>query len=162
METLNIEAIVLSAACPPAPVLDEAVWDKWIAKGVAREVHIAEFRLKAVKCVSIAVLLVVAEVWSHLGVFDPVSRFAVALTAIVVMARGIKEKNPIAIVVFAALAVLYNPILQVFAFSGSWQRALVILSAIPFLISLGFQKKSSSTLRAATGSSLDELWQQTR
>lgn len=44
-------------------------------------------------------------------------------------------------VLFAALALLYNPVAPVFSFSGDWQRALLIASAIPFGVSLTWRKQ---------------------
>jgi low affinity Fe/Cu permease len=41
--------------------------------------------------------------------------------------------------VFAALALLYNPVAPVFSFSGTWQRALVVATAIPFVTSLAWR-----------------------
>jgi len=38
--------------------------------------------------------------------------------------------------VFAAVALLYNPVAPVFSFSGDWPRALVLASALPFVASL--------------------------
>jgi len=42
--------------------------------------------------------------------------------------------------VFGALALLYNPVVPVFSFSGDWSRAMVAASAIPFVATLTGRK----------------------
>jgi hypothetical protein len=46
---------------------------------------------------------------------------------------------------FAGLALLYNPVLPVFSFSGGWQRVMVVASAAPFAALLAWRntKKES-------------------
>jgi hypothetical protein len=120
---------------PPAP-LDEAKWGAWVKKGRARERRNSAVRFTAVTWISLAGLAVVAGVWSHLGAYDVVTRFVVAVGAIVLMFHAIPAGHYALAAAFGALALLYNPIAPVFSFSGEWQRALVVVSAGPFIASL--------------------------
>src|SRR5581483_8946587 len=43
---------------------------------------------------------------------------------------------------FGLLAVVYNPLFAVFRFSGDWERVLVMATATPFIVSLGWRKSS--------------------
>jgi len=65
-----------------------------------------------------------------------VTRFLVATGAIMVMLQALTLRKYVFASVFAALMLLYNPVAPVFSFSGDWQRGLVAVSAIPFLMSL--------------------------
>ncbi len=121
---------------PPSKRLDEAVWQAWVEKGRARDRRNSAARLTAVKWVSLAGLVVVAGLWSLLGPYDVVTRFIVAAGAIVVMLHAIHAGHYALAAVFAAVAVLYNPVAPVFRFSGDWPRAVVLASAIPFVASL--------------------------
>ena len=121
---------------PLSKPLDEAVWQAWVEKGRAQERRSSAARLKAVKWVSLAGLLAVAGLWSHLAPYDVVVRFVVAAGAIVVMLHAIHGGHYAFAALFAALALLYNPLAPVFSFSGDWQRALVVASAAPFVASL--------------------------
>jgi hypothetical protein len=78
----------------------------------------------------------VAGLWSHLGPYDVVARFVVAAGAIAVMFHSIHAGRYALAAVFAALALLYNPVAPVFSFSGGWLRVVVLASALPFVASL--------------------------
>jgi len=41
--------------------------------------------------------------------------------------------------ILAALALLYYPVAPILTFSGDWQRALMVASTIPFIVSLGWR-----------------------
>lgn len=119
--------------------LDEAVWQAWVAKGRALEQRRSAARVKAAKLVSIAGLLAVAGLWSHLTSYEVVVRFIVAAAALVVMFAAFNTKQYVIAAVSAILVLLYNPLAQVFTFSGDWHRALVVASAVPFAVSLGWR-----------------------
>ena len=125
---------------PPLKASDEAVWQAWVAKGRARERQSNAARLKAVKWVSIAALLVTAGLWSQLTTYDVVVRFIVAAGAIVAMSNLFHARNYAFAAVFGALALLYNPVVPVFSFSGDWQRAVVVASAAPFVAALAWRQ----------------------
>ena len=121
---------------PPSKRLDEAVWQAWLKKGRARDRRNSAVRLTAVKWVSLTGLLVVAGLWTHLAPYDVAARFIVAAGAIVVMFHAFHTGHHVLAAALAAVALLYNPVVPVFSFSGDWPRALVVASAIPFVASL--------------------------
>jgi len=129
---------------PPVKPLDEAVWQAWKAKGRAQDRQAREARIKALKWGSIVALLAVAALWSQLGSYEIVIRSVLAAAAAGLMFEAFHKRQYALAAVFAALALLYNPVAPVFDFSGNWQRALVVASAIPFVISL-----ASRDLKAA-------------
>ena len=116
--------------------LAQACWQAWIAKGRAQDRRASAVRTKAVKWISVAVLLAAAGLWSHLLPYDVVVRFVVALSAIVISSQSFHARHYALAAVFAALALLYNPLMPIFGFSGQWGRALVFISTVPFIASL--------------------------
>ena len=121
---------------PVATALDEAVWQAWVAKGRAQERQSSATRIRAVKCGSIAVLLGAAGLWSNFAPFEVFVRFLVTASALVVMFQAFQTRYYPVAATFGALALLFNPIAPVFDFSGEWQRAVVVASAVPFVASL--------------------------
>jgi hypothetical protein len=134
--SVGFQELVEIRALPPPTQLDEAVWQAWLDEGRAREKCNSAARLTAVKWASLAALLVVAGLWSRLAPYDVVARFILSAGAIVVMFHAIHAQQYVLAVMFAAVAVLYNPVAPVFSFSGDWLRAVVLVSAIPFVASL--------------------------
>ena len=121
---------------PASKPLDEAIWQAWKAKGRAQDKRSREARIKALKWGSIVALLAVAGIWSQVPSYDIVIRCVLAAGAIGVMFEAFNKRQYALGAVFAGLALLYNPVAPVFDFSGNWQRALVVLSAVPFAASL--------------------------
>ena len=123
---------------PQARPLDEAVWQAWVLKGRAQQDRRRLVWRKAVKCISIVGLLfaAVAGVWPVLLPYDVVIRFIVAAGATVLMFRAFARRDYVFGPLFGVLAMLYNPVVVIFNFSGEWQRALVVASAFPFVASL--------------------------
>src|ERR1041385_1975390 len=78
---------------PPSKQLDETIWQAWVEKGRARDRRNSAARLMAVKWVSLAGLLVVAGLWSHLAPYDVVARFILAAGAIVLLFHTIHDGN---------------------------------------------------------------------
>src|SRR5581483_8280548 len=95
---------------PPSKPLDEAAWRAWVAKGRARERRNSAARLTVVKWVSFAALVIVAGLWSELAPYGVMARFIVAAGAIFVMFHAIHSEHYAMAGVFAAIAVLYNPV----------------------------------------------------
>lgn len=118
---------------------DEAAWQAWVAKGHTLERRRSSARVKAAKLVSIAGLLAAAGLWSHVTPYEVVVRFIVAAAALVVMLAAFNAKQYLIAAVSATLVLLYNPLAHVFTFSGDWQRALVLASAVPFAVSLAWR-----------------------
>jgi hypothetical protein len=136
------DAVKRPAATWEAPAvkpLDEAVWQAWKAKGRARDRQARETRIKALKWGSIVALLVVAGLWSQLASYEIVIRCVLAASAAGMMFETFNKRQYALGAVFAALALLYNPVAPVFSFSGTWQRALVVATAIPFVTSLAWR-----------------------
>ena len=125
---------------PVAPPLNEAVWQAWVARGRAKEERGREARVKAAKWLPIIVLLAVVGVWSYAAPFEVAIRFIVAAGACIVMVEAFQTRRYAFAAGFGALALLYNPVVPVFSFAGDWQRGLVIVSAIPFFVSLTWRK----------------------
>jgi hypothetical protein len=98
-----------------------------------------------VKWVSIAVLLAAAALWSYLASFEIVVRFIVAAGAAVEMFEAFRARRYAVAAVFGGLALLYNPVAPLFSFSGGWQRALVVASAVPFVASLAWRNYEEGT-----------------
>lgn len=130
----------MSTAIASAP-LNEAVWRAWVAKGRAQERRSSAAAGKAVKWVSIAALLVAAGLGSQLAPVEVIVRFIVAAGATFIMFQALHAKRYGVAAGFGGLALLYNPAVPVFAFSGDWQRGLVVASAIPFVASLTIHKE---------------------
>ena len=124
---------------PPVKPLDEVVWQAWKAKGRAQDRQGRETRIKALKWGSIVALLAVAVLWSQLASYDVVIRCVLAAAAVGMMIEAFNKRQYAFVAVFAAIALLYNPVAPVFRFSGNWQRALVVASAIPFVTSLAWR-----------------------
>ena len=128
-----------SAWAPPAArPLDEAVWQAWVAKGRAQDRRSSAARIRAVKWASIAGLLAAAGIWSNLAPFEVMVRFLVTAGAMVVMFQAFQARCYAVAAVFAALALFYNPVASALSFSGDWQRAVVVASAVPFGVSLAW------------------------
>jgi len=133
-------------ATPEAKPLDEAVWRAWLLRGVAEEARSKAAVIKVVKCIAIAGLLLAAALWSRVAPIEVVVRFVAAVSAIVVMSEAFRTRHYAAAGVFGALVILYNPIAPLFQFSGEWARALVAVTALPFVASV-----ARETSRTAAG-----------
>ncbi len=118
--------------------LDEASWQAWIMKGRLKEEHRNAAYLRLAKWVAAVALLAAAGLWSFLAPYDIALRFVVSVGAIVAMFQALYARRYTFATVFAAVALLYNPVSPSFDFSGDWQRAFVVLSAMPFLGSLAW------------------------
>jgi hypothetical protein len=126
-------------ARPFTEPLDEGLWQAWMAKGHAREQRSSAARVNAAKWVAIGGLLAAAGLWSHLTPYEVIVRFIVAGTAMVVMFQAFHARNYAVAALFGGIALLYNPVLSAFSFSGDWQRTLVVASTVPFAASLGWR-----------------------
>ena len=137
--SIELHGVTEIRELPLSTPLDEAVWQAWVEKGRAQERRNGAARIEAVKWVSVAGLLVVAGLGSHLASYDSVIRFLVAASAIVLMFHAIHAGHYAFAAVFASLAVLYNPVAPVFSLSGQWQRGAVVATALPFAASLAWR-----------------------
>ena len=137
--SVGIQELWNHPAAPPSAPLDEAVWQSWIEKGRARHRRNTAARFTAVKWISLAGLAVVVGLWSHVEPYDVVARFVVAAGAVTLMFHAIPSGQYALAALFGVLALLYNPIVPVFTFSGQWQCAIVVASAGPFVASLALR-----------------------
>ena len=88
------------------------------------------------KWASIAGLLGAAGLWAHLAPFEVLVRCLVTASALVLMFQAFQTRYYPFAATFGALALLFNPVASAFSFSGDWQRAVVVASAVPFVASL--------------------------
>ena len=137
-----------NAAWESSPVkpLDEAVWQAWKAKGRAQDRQGRETRIKALKWGSIIAVLAVAGLWSQLTSYDILIRCVLAAAAVGMMFEAFNKRQYAFGAVFAGLALLYNPVAPVFSFSGNWQHALVVASAMPFVTSLAWREMKAAPI----------------
>jgi hypothetical protein len=126
---------------PAVKPLDEAIWQAWKAKGRAQDRQRRETSIRALKWGSIVALVVVAVLWSQLTSYGIWIGCVLAAASVGMMVEAFKKRQYAFGVVFAGLALLYNPVAPMFDFAGTWQRALVVASAIPFVSSLTWRDR---------------------
>ena len=126
---------------PLAKPLDEARWQGWIAKGHRLDARRARTRLETVKMVSLLGLLAAAGFWPYVESYEVMFRFAVAMAAIFVMFHAIQSGHYVLAILFGAIALLYNPVVQLFPASDDLKRVLLTISATPFIVSLGWRDR---------------------
>ena len=124
-------------ASPLAKPLDESVWQAWVLKGRAQDERSHATAMKAVTWISLVTLLLVAAgFWSYIRPYDVAVRFLLAAGGLLLMFQAVHTRHYAFATVFGALALLYNPVVPVFSFSGEWQSVFVMASAVPFIASL--------------------------
>ena len=124
-------------APPLAKSLDESEWQAWVLKGRAQEERSHAAAMKAVTWISLVMLLLAAAgFWSQIAPYDVAVRFLLATGGLVLMFQAFHTRHYAFASVFGALALLYNPVVPVFRFSGEWQSVFVMASAVPFIVSL--------------------------
>jgi len=94
---------------------------------------------KIMKLISMAVLIAAAMLWrsaanSQLPQF--LLGFVVCFGAGVVVMQAVRTNEYVWAGGFAAIGLLFNPVVPVLPFNGEWGRLLVMLSIVPFAISL--------------------------
>jgi hypothetical protein len=125
---------------PVSNLLDESAWQAWVAKGRAQDKRGSALGIGAVAWVSIAVLLAAAALWPQLTPYDLAVRFIISAGAIVLMVHEFRAGHGTFAAVFGALALIYNPVAPMFSISDGWQRAFVVASAAPFVVSLAWRR----------------------
>jgi hypothetical protein len=143
-DPVGVKRPTTTREAPAAKPLDEAVWQAWIAKGRARDRQGRETRIRALKWGSIVTVLAVSGLWSQLASYEIVIRCVLAAAAVGMMFEAFNKRQYALGAVFASLALLYNPVAPVFSFSGNWQRALVVATAIPFVTSLAWRDRKEA------------------
>lgn len=94
---------------------------------------------RIMKWITMAALLTAAMLWrsavnSQLPQF--LLGFVVCLGAGVVVIQAVRAKKYVWAGGFAAIALVFNPLVRVLPFSGGWGLLLVVLSIVPFAASL--------------------------
>jgi len=131
---------------PQSLPLDETVWKAWLQRGREQEARDYKMHMRAVEWISLAGILAgVVTGWSELTPYDVAVRFLVATGGMVLMLRAFHTGSYALAAVFGALALLYNPVVPVFDFSGQWQRAVMVATALPLLASLNVPNRKLAT-----------------
>ncbi len=135
------------SALPLTQPFNETAWQVWVAKGRNHDTRGSAARGKFVRWIPIAALLLTAALWSQIAPYETMVRFIVAAGATVVMFQALYGKHYAVAALFAALALLYNPVVPVFSFSGVVGRTLVIASIVPFAASLAWPARRTTKER---------------
>jgi predicted membrane protein len=122
-----------------AKPLDQTVWRAWLEKNRQQESQRAFVRRKAVKWACIGILLAAVVVSSsvltpYISTYEAVVRFAIGLGALILLFESLQARQFALMVLFAALVLLFNPLLPPFALAGN--GALLLASVLPFVASL--------------------------
>jgi hypothetical protein len=133
---------------PAVKPLDEAVWRAWLAKGRSQDARSYAARAKAVKCVSVATLLIAAAIGVQLPSYELLARCVVAAGAMVGMFQAFHAKHYLLAAIFASLTVVFNPVAPAFSFSGYWERAFTAASVLPFAASLVWSNSTGTKANA--------------
>lgn len=122
--------------CRSVKKIDEAVWRTAYQVHRRKRIQHKSWKMKAVKQVSIAVLLAAAIFWPYATEFQFVARVLITLGAVVVTVQAINTGSYGFAVLFLAMALLFNPFLPLLVFSGVPSLILVLASTVPFALSL--------------------------
>ena len=135
-DPIDTDTMEAEDQCRSVKTIDAGVWR--IADQVHRRkrTHHKAWKMRAVKQVSIAVLLATAVFWMYAAEFHLATRSLVALGALAVTFQAVNSRSYGFAVLFAGMALLYNPIVPLFALSGPLSLAIVLASTIPFATSL--------------------------
>lgn len=125
---------------PPAAMkvvdLDESIWQAWKGKNAERDRRGESARMVALKCASLAVLLITTVLWGYVGSYHVAIRFALAVGALAVAGQALRLRRYGFAVTFFAIVVIYNPIFAIFPMTGGWPFLLVFLTVLAFTVSL--------------------------
>ena len=119
--------------------LDLIVWGAWLENNRQQDIQRAFARMKAVKWACVGLLLATVVVSSsvltpYVSAYEAVVRFAIGLGAIILLFESLKARQYALAVLFAAILLLFNPIVPAFALAGN--GALLLASVLPFVASL--------------------------
>ena len=119
--------------------LDEAVWRAWIEKNLGEERSRAAARTRAVNWICIGVLASAAVTSPHLSLiyvpgYQAMVRLAIGVGATVIMFDHLRTRNYGFTALFAAMVLLFNPLLP--AFTLSRNESTLLASILPFVASL--------------------------
>jgi hypothetical protein len=135
--------------------LDEDVWNAWIQKSIRSERVGTANRTRIVKWICIGVLAG-AAVFSETSFTAADSgyqisvRFVILLGALAIVLQSLRTRQYGFTALFAAVMVLFNPLLPAFDFSG--KSAILVVSLIPFAASLKWMKEKFPPLSSEQAS----------
>ena len=104
----------------------DIAWRVWQEKGRRQDQEGVDLRAKLTKYATIAVLFLAVIGWSYAADYHIFVRFAVCLGAVRIASLAISARKYAWAAAFVATAVLYNPVVPVFALSGNVDLFLVI------------------------------------
>lgn len=120
------------------------MWRAWLNKNLLEERQRTAARIKAVKWVCIGVLIATAVVSSYVfspyvSAYQTVVRFAIGLGAIVIMFESFRMQQYAFTALFAAVVLLFNPVVPTSAPGGNW--VIFLAGVLPFVASLVWMKE---------------------
>jgi hypothetical protein len=118
----------------------DLAWRAWQAKNRLQDERGVNLRARLTKCAVIAVLLLTITCWSYAADYHLFVRFAVCAGAVRIASLAISGRKYAWAAVFVGMALLYNPVVPVFALSGSLDLLIVIASLAPFLAAFAVLK----------------------
>ena len=89
----------------------------------------------AMKYVSIVILVLAAALWGYTPVYERVLGFIVATGAVLVAIQATRARRYRWVATFYAVAIAFNPIVPLGAFSGTFGFALIIAAFVLFAFS---------------------------
>ena len=121
--TVSIESPSQAPDFPSIP-LDEDVWNAWMRKNVRLEREHAASRTQKIRWICL-VVLVGAAIFSASffttadSGYQVSVRFVIMLGGLAVVLQGVRTRQYAFAALFAALMLLFNPIMPAFSFSGN-------------------------------------------
>lgn len=133
--------------------LDDTLWRAWLNKNLIEERQRAVARIKTVKWACIGVLMATAVVSSYVSspyvpAYQAVVRFAIGLGAIVILFESLRTRQYTFAALFAAVVLLFNPVVPTFALAGHW--VILLAAVLPFVASLVWMKERIGKAAVAT------------
>ena len=132
-------------SCRP---LDEDAWQRWQAKNRNHDARIAVILTRAVKWACIATLLVAAALPLYIAPYQNALRFIVVVGAAMVTLQALHAHRYAVAALFAATALLYNPVIPTFSLAGNWQVLIIYVTVVLFAVSLTWLNVASPGLAA--------------
>jgi hypothetical protein len=133
--------------------LDETVWRAWLKKNLLEERQRAAARIKAGEWTSSGVLMVTAVVSSYVltpyvSAYQTAVRVVIALGAIIMMFESLRARQYTFAALFAAIVLLFNPVLPKVPLLGNW--LILLAGVLPFVASLVWMKERTQRVAAST------------
>jgi hypothetical protein len=127
-------------------ILDEGRWQAWLSKGRAHDARSAQLQGRAVQWVAVFTLLAAAVTGPEVPPYPMIVRIIVSVAGIALMLKAARVGQYALGAVLGFVALLHNPIVPVFAFSGGFDRVLLLLSALPFFAWNGSRRQPKGDL----------------